>query len=209
MRVEERYEYHAWNVAELVHPTDFPFLVPFWGISDRSKCVRSESNSSFFKPLLAMRSASSTDTGHLPGSYKRLWLAHSEDISSNINTQPYLCTKWTLSSLPSFRLASQVVQSIFLKTRDKMFYIMNQKSVYFLRCLHRFTVKQFYAPNDISSGTAHRKYNLCFKALKVVVFLLWVYEIYVGCHGVPLDFVGTSRGKCIRLEWITDTSVSG
>lgn len=82
------------------------------------------------------------------------------------------------------------------------------ESVYFLRRLHRFTVKQFYAPNDIYSGTAHRKYNF-FKALKVVVFLLWVYEIYVGSHGVLLDFGGTFRGKCSRLEWVTDTSAGG
>lgn len=69
-------------------------------------------------------------------------------------------------------LVSQVIQSIFLKTRDKRLYIMSKKSAYFLRHLHGFTGKQFYASNDISSGPAHREYNLFFKVLKVDVCLL-------------------------------------
>lgn len=96
-------------------------------------------------------------------------------LDNDINTQP--CPMPLHQVNPVFPaklqvLVSQVIQFIFLKSRDNRLYIMNRKSVYFLRHLHGFTGKQFYASNDISSGPALREYKFFLKALQVGVCLL-------------------------------------
>lgn len=145
----ERCKYYSWKEWEpfLAHyrgytlcwstSVDLLFLAPFWEVPIRSICVISESNSSFFKPLLATGSAFSIDVGDLPGPVKGYdWHIQRDDI----NTKQ--CSTLQHRASPVFHaklqvLAYEVIQSIFLKTKDKRLYGMIRKSVYFLGRLHR------------------------------------------------------------------------